>query len=186
MKIQMHEREVDLLRDYLARSESYFEFGVGGSTCLAATLVRKRICGIDSDPRWIKQVTAAVRSDPKVNLRHVDIGPTGGWGTPLSRQAEEKFPAYSRSVLTFGDTDFDFCLVDGRFRVACFLEALNALPGDAVIAMHDYASRPHYHLVENYARPIASCQQLTMFVRRRDYDADRARQDIAQHRLEWA
>lgn len=186
LKIQMHESEVELLHDFLSATDSYFEFGVGGSTCLAATLVKNRICGVDSDPRWIAEVRAATGNDPKVDLRHIDIGTTGDWGTPVSRAAEAQFPAYSRSILEFSDTDFDFCLVDGRFRVACFLEALAAFSDGAILAMHDYASRPLYHLVEKYARPIAMRRDLTMFVRRKDFDIASLRVDTETFRLNWA
>jgi len=44
----------------------------------------------------------------------------------------------------------DLVLIDGRFRVACFLHSLlNAEPGTRII-FDDYNNRPHYHLVEEF------------------------------------
>lgn len=186
MKIQMHDREVELLSRFLSETTNYFEYGVGGSTCLAAGLVKGRIRGVDSDPRWIEDVRVATGPDPRIDLRHVDIGATGGWGTPVSRAEAHKFPAYSESIRQFATESFDFCLVDGRSRVACFLEALEMVSEDAVLAMHDYAARPGYHVVEPFARRIATCQQLTLFVKRPDRDRDHLWSVREAHRLNWA
>jgi len=155
----MQPREIALLESFLSESGAYFEFGMGGSTCLAATLVRSRIDAVDTSPEWVANVRDEIGDLPakSVNLRYIDVGPTGNWGTPLSKDSEQKFPGYSRAILETGFSDYDFCLVDGRFRVACFLQALSHLNGDAVIAVHDYTSRPIYHLIEPprlYRRPF--------------------------------
>jgi len=175
MKITMHQREIALLESFLSKSISYFEFGMGGSTCLAAQLVRDRVSAIDSSVEWIEMVREAIGDNPgkQIDLRHVDIGPLGGWGTPLSRKRQEHlFHAYSLAIA--GNGRFDLCLVDGRFRVASFMQALLMAESDSVLAIHDYRVRPIYHLVEEFARPIAECQQLTLFVRRAGMDRDKA------------
>ena len=171
MKIVMHPTEIDLFSEFLAYTSSYYEFGMGGSTCLAAKMVKDRVHAIDSDPAWVENVRNEIGSPTKdIQMSVVNIGPTGGWGTPIGRDHEHLFPDYSLSITRTGFTDYDFCLVDGRFRVACFLQALSILPADAVIAIHDYLSRPQYHLVEQFARPIAGKGQLRLFVRRHGAD----------------
>ena len=55
---------------------------------------------------------------------------------------------------------FDVYLVDGRYRVACacsaFLHAAKYGAANAIILMHDYAEREHYHVVEQFADIIES------------------------------
>lgn len=161
----MHEREIALLSSFLEQSASYFEFGMGGSTCLAAKLVSDRVAAVDSSAKWVGKVRAAIgEAVPQIDLRHVEIGPLRGWGMPLDRASASLFDAYSLAIVDNGP--FDFCLIDGRFRVACFLQALLSAEADSVIAVHDYRVRPEYHIVETFARPISECRQLTMFVRR--------------------
>lgn len=185
MKIAMRPAEVALFSALLDSATSYFEYGIGGSTYLASTLVKGSIYGIDSSVEWIDKVRAELDDTTDVTLRHVDIGEIGEWGRPVSREAEDRFPDYSRAIHQADVAAIDFCLVDGRFRVACFLEALRTLDSDAVIAMHDYSSRRRYHVVERFARPIARARDFSAFVRRRDCDMAALGRTLEARRLEW-
>ncbi|WP_159588040.1 hypothetical protein [Chelativorans xinjiangense] len=187
MKVIMQPEELELFKAFLSEADAYFEFGMGGSTCLAATLVKKRISAVDSDRVWVSKVRGEIGNSTKhVDLRHVDIGPTGAWGTPVSRENEHLFRSYSGSIVETGFRDFDLCLVDGRFRVACFLQALQFLRPGAIIGIHDYVMRPAYKIVEDFARPIASRQQLKFFVRRTDWNEMGLKDALEAHRLNWA
>lgn len=167
MNIIMTPSEVNLLTAFMDRCEHYFEYGMGGSTYLASKSVKKSITAIDSDPTWIEKVKQNIgETELCVSLQHVDIGKIGGWGTPIGLESKDKFPSYSKFINNVNVDEIDLCLVDGRFRVACFLESLARLRSDSIIAIHDYAVRGKYHVVEEYARPIASVEQLTFFVRR--------------------
>ncbi|MDX8327395.1 hypothetical protein [Agrobacterium tumefaciens] len=186
MKITMHVEEVALLSSVMKGSDSYFEFGMGGSTYLAAGLVKNIIHAVDTSQDWVDKVSAAMDAqDKEVSLRRVDVGPTGEWGFPISRLNEANFPSYSLAILESG-VSYDLCLVDGRFRVACFLQAVKSLRSDSVIAFHDYSVRPEYHLVENFARPIATNRTLTLFVRRADCDFTNLDATLTKYRLNWA
>ncbi|VVM22346.1 hypothetical protein BSPWISOXPB_2687 [uncultured Gammaproteobacteria bacterium] len=57
-----------------------------------------------------------------------------------------------------------FVLVDGRFRVACFLYYLaTGAPGTKIV-FDDYVNRPHYHLIEEFVEPNKTCGRQCMFV----------------------
>lgn len=185
MKITMHPEEIDLFSSLLVQSKGYFEFGIGGSTCLAAKLTSGPIVGVESSKEWIDKVLDEIPIKADVKLKYVDIGQVGNWGTPTSRDAEDRFPNYSRAIRDPENPEIDFCLVDGRFRISCFLEALSHLHSDAVLAIHDYTSRPHYHSVEQFARPIARCRELNVFVRRRDCDMVKLVDHAEAHRFDW-
>jgi hypothetical protein len=168
MKITMTTGEIDLLVRFLTASIDYFEFGMGGSTVLASRIMG-RITAIESDAKWVEAVRKEIKNDsPLINLHHVNIGPTGKWGAPVGRTCENLFDDYSLSIRNHGSRNIDLCLVDGRFRVACFIEALRNSRSDAVIGIHDYTNRKQYHIVEKWARPIAICDTLAFFVRRPD------------------
>lgn len=171
MKIVMSAAEIELLSLFMSSADSYFEYGMGGSTCLATKLVKSSVHAIESDAGWVKKVSDIVGpSTKKLRLEHVNIGSTGKWGMPIGRDHENLFSAYSMAIRKADITSIDLCLVDGRFRVASFLEALSCLNGDAVIGIHDYKGRPEYHLIEEFARPIAKCEQLCFFIRRANAD----------------
>lgn len=174
MEIIMTPKEVDLLSSFLSKTDHYFEFGMGGTTILASGLVAKSVTSIESDKKWIEKVRPEIGNPkPKITLRHINVGPTGGWGTPVGKTHEHLFPAYPHAIVDSDTDKIDFCLVDGRFRVACFMTALLWLRQDAIIAIHDYTVRPQYHLIEEFARNVSTCNTLALFVRRSGVNTER-------------
>jgi len=114
----------------------------------------------------------------------VDVGKTGAWGWPkdLSAQTASKFHTYSdagASVVESSGTDF--VLVDGRFRVACFLKVLKASTPQTIIAIHDYTSRPQYHFVEKFADVIERSEELVAFRKKETIDETELNNAINQY-----
>lgn len=186
VQIIMTPDEVKILSSFLQETDHYYEFGMGGSTWLASGLVRESITSVESDKQWVENVKNELKDcSLELNLQHIDIGPTGGWGTPMNRSCEHLFPNYSRSILRANTDLIDFCLVDGRFRVACFLNALLCLRHDSIIAIHDYTVRPNYHLVEQFARKISAVNTLAFFVRKPDMDIRKISKLISQYETNY-
>ena len=55
-------------------------------------------------------------------------------------------------------------MIDGRFRVACFLNSLLNADPNTIILFDDYINRPHYHIVEEFLKPTQSCGRQACFV----------------------
>ena len=133
----------------LAKATSYLEFGSGGSTVLVD---RAGIPGVSVESDAI--YAAAVRSRLKggrVRIVSPDIGLTGEWGTPLFRN-HAKWRRYIEAPFPIEPFP-NFILVDGRFRVACALQAAKYAHEAGVLAtlmFDDYTPRPHYHVVESH------------------------------------
>lgn len=168
MQPRMSEAEVRLFESFLRCANKYMEFGSGGSTCLAANLVRTSVLAIDLSSPWLDSV-AKYCSDNNArltpNLIHVDIGPTGDWGYPTDLSTRSTWPSYHSKIwTTTAAEDADLYLIDGRFRVACFMQAILRADQDAVIIFHDFRSREHYHVVHEVAREIATSEDLSVFV----------------------
>ncbi len=171
MNIRMTKKEVDLFTTFLSPARSYFEYGMGGSTVLAARKVKGPLYAVESDEAWIAKVAESIGpSEAERKLIYADIGPTKKWGVPSSDIRKDHYPKYSGAIVESGIDDFDLCLVDGRFRVACFLQALRHLRPGCIVGIHDYRSRPKYHAVEQFGRIIAETEDLSFFVHRTDLD----------------
>ncbi|WP_168709721.1 tetratricopeptide repeat protein [Brenneria roseae] len=146
---RMSEKEIQLFERYLKQAKSYFEFGSGGSTKLAAKN-DVEIFGVESDKQWVE--TLKKEGGPLCKVEYVDIGPTQAWGYPVNNTYREKYPDYSEAILQY-DSAFDFILVDGRFRIACTLNAIKHTLekqkniADTLIFIHDFWNRPNYHAV---------------------------------------
>ncbi len=99
---------------------------------------------------------------------HADIGPTASWGWPAglgqpSAERLRQFDAYS----DFPEMALrpNLILIDGRFRVACFLKAIKALDGasDCTIVFDDYADRPFFHSIEQFVPKTQMVGRMAVF-----------------------
>lgn len=174
MKVHMTPAEEALFAELLSKASSYTEFGAGGSTTLAASTLAGRIVSTDSSREWLDRVAAECngpRYKSKPQLVHADIGPIREWGNPADDSCRNRWPLYSLSIWSVQHAaNADLFLVDGRFRIACFLEILLRCRNDARIAMHDYRDRLGYHIVEKFANVVNAADTLFVFERSSSFD----------------
>jgi len=149
----------------------YFEYGVGQSTLWVDRNSEATIHAVDTSDVWIRTVSAKLRRPGHV-LDHVDIGPLGDWGMPLSYARHAHFIDYVEGVWRHGALP-DMVLVDGRCRIACFLTALlHAAPGCRIV-FDDYVPRPNYAVVEEFLAPEKVGDRQALFVVPDERDMDR-------------
>ena len=157
------------LRQALAEARVYLEYGVGHST----EFVSKEYCcsvrGIESSEMWCSAVRNRVGALAEVV--HIDVGETGDWGRPLTYKRRLNFIDYFEAGFKNGYKP-EAILIDGRFRVACFLTSLiHAAPG-SLIVFDDYPYRPHYHVVEEVLEPLRVNHRQAIFERPTEVDLD--------------
>ena len=144
---RMSNSEIELFERCVKQANAYFEFGSGGSTKLA-TRNNVAVYGVESDKFWVD--TLHNETGELCKVEYVDIGPTKECGYPVDDSHKEKFVDYSEAILKY-DNAFDFILVDGRFRVACTLNAIKHTilkqknKSDTRIFIHDFWNRVDYH-----------------------------------------
>jgi hypothetical protein len=175
LKPQMSEAEFAAFASFIRHSERYLEFGAGGSTYAAAQLVKKQVTSVDSSQLWLDNVRQACLGEEcavKPTLFFADIGPVGEWGTPVDDPVyRPSWPTYYEAVWRKREiSEADLYLIDGRFRVACFLTTLLNCREDALIMIHDFANRPQYHVIRDVAREVASVETLSIFTARPHQD----------------
>lgn len=143
------------------------EYGVGGSTSFASGLAGRTVFSVEGDAAWLERMTAWLTANPPaadVRLHAGDIGATREWGYPASNGAFRKWPGYALSVWERPDfVQPDTVLLDGRFRVACFLTVLVRATAPVTVLWDDYGDRPPYHRVEEFVRPVATHGRLARF-----------------------
>ncbi|MCL6328454.1 tetratricopeptide repeat protein [Pectobacterium carotovorum subsp. carotovorum] len=162
---RMSEKETQLFENYVKKATRYFEFGSGGSTKLVARN-NVEVFGVESDKLWVETLKTEV--GPQCKVEYVDIGPTKAWGYPIDDTHREKFPHYSEAILQY-DRAFNLILVDGRFRVACALNAIkHTLENqknivDTTIFIHDFWDRPDYHVVLAFLETVDKAETAGVF-----------------------
>lgn len=167
-------RGEDRLFKHLAQTcESYFEFGAGDSTIWMAANTSCPIFSVETSHTHYLDVLKSLARP--ASLVWVDLGPVGDWGRPLTYEHRARFSAYAQSYSTSANerSTGDLVLIDGRFRVSCFLYSLVTAPLNARLLFDDYRVRPHYHLVSEFLRPIEFCGDQALFIKEAEIpDAD--------------
>ena len=164
-KPMMSNVEIHFLDQVLSKADAYLEFGIGNSTLFA--LDHKNLgCvkGIESSKPWIEMVMkdpsiSAAMAKGRLELVHVNIGPTKDLGYPEGDSDRVKWKDYSSQTFSSCGqaAQHRVVLVDGRFRVACFLKMLKSMSPEDLkhtqILIHDYR-REEYHVVEEFAELV--------------------------------
>ncbi len=165
MQPAMSRAETDMLAAFMCCAGAYVEFGAGGSSVMASGLVRESIVSVDSSQEWLDKVAEACASR-LVRPRGIlaDIGPTAGFGHPQGDAHRDRWANYHTGVWTDGRlSNADLYLIDGRFRVACFLQAILRCRETSVVLIHDFQNRAEYHVVRGFASELARCENLSAF-----------------------
>jgi hypothetical protein len=114
-----------------------------------------------------------------------DLGATGAWGFPTDPTTCQRWPLYATRPwdrLARRQWVPDLILVDGRFRVACFLASLlQARPG-AVILFDDYAGRrKQYGAAERHLPITRMAGRAAVFEVPAEVDLRRVGMDLAKY-----
>ena len=138
-------------------NQKVLEFGGGSSTILISE-VCKSIFVVDSEKKLVFLLKNIVKKKNSY-IHYADIGPVGSFGIPfklLNKFFKKKYHNYSSNIYKEFNflNDTDVVIIDGRFRVSCFLNALNNIKPPFKIIFDDYFSRIEYKVVENYQLEI--------------------------------
>lgn len=171
----------------------FLEYGAGGSTRLAGTLVRK-IVSVDSDARYLRAVAERLPRSVEFRPVHVDIGLTEEYGIPAFKdpapsrlEAWKRYPSAPWDRAALRDEAPGLVLIDGRFRVACVLECMLRLPleADPVFLLDDYGDRPHYAAIVPFVRDLVLVGRMAVFRRSGQCDLAACARARDLHLADW-
>lgn len=148
----MSSAETKLFQKYLSQGTNYLEYGSGGSTVFASKFPL-RIKSIESDSEWASKIQKETRTE----MNYINLGRTGGCGTPVDLSTKHLWHKYSQNY----SDEFDLVLIDGRFRVACFLD-ICLKGGTPTVLFHDFLNRPEYHVVLQFSTVVESVDTLVI------------------------
>jgi len=158
------------LEELLRGSRCYLEYGAGGSTVKACDVGVPVVLSVESDRDWLEALGRKIarrRSASQLIPLHIDLGPVKDWGFPVS---EAHWKNYSNYPLLAWEECIrrglkpDLVLVDGRFRVACFMATLLFAQPGCRILFDDYGDRPDCTAVERFVQPSAMIGRVAEFV----------------------
>lgn len=150
-------------------SSVYGEWGMGQSTVVALRAGCKRVVSVDSAKPWVELLEDLRGSEEAFEAVHVDLRPIGSWGRPTSYTRRASIDDYLRAPLERAP-DVELLLIDGRFRVACWVTAMILARPGTLIVFDDYVDRAHFHVVEELSGPVAIAGRQAVFVRPTNID----------------
>lgn len=157
---------VEALRAAYTGANVVLEYGSGGSTLLAAE-AGAEVWAVESDPDWAAMMQGWFMENPakgQAHVLHVDIGPTRDWGHPENEERFRHWPDYALKVWDSpGFRHPDVVLVDGRFRLACFLTVAYRITRPVTLFFDDYANRPAYHKAADLQPPSEMIGRMARF-----------------------
>ena len=153
-----------LFKDLLKNSKNYGEYGCGLSTEWVLNNTNANILSVDSSKEWIDKISSKnVEYEKRLKLQHIDLGKVENWGRPVGYEKSYNFINYFNWIWT-QDILPDTVLIDGRFRVCCFLTSIKYANENTKIIFDDYNNRPYYHVVEKFIKKEQTCGRQTLFI----------------------
>jgi len=161
----------NLFKEHIKKCKIYGEYGVGKTTNWVLRNTNCKIVCVDSSSHWINLVKGKIcDSDIKrVKFKWYDLGEIGEWGNPLSYHKHQNITKYIDSIWT-ENIKPDLVLIDGRFRIACFLKCLLGSEKNTKIIFDDYINRKIYHVVEQIIKPSEIYKRQALFVKTENLD----------------
>lgn len=154
----------ELFKDVLGRAEIYGEYGCGKSTKWVLNNTSARVIAVDTSGQWVEEVRKDnVENNDRLNIQHTNLGDVGDWGRPIDYSKCASFSDYTDYLWKQLDKP-SVVLIDGRFRVSCFLTCLKFANEGTQILFDDYTNRPFYHIVEKYVSRVRVCGRQCLFV----------------------
>ena len=169
MKISMPPVETTALKNIIDNAKIILEYGSGGSTIYGGKSNAQAIITTENDRDFLHSVIEQYdRGGPPLIPVHVYVGETKMWGYPINQDFKHKWPEYPVApwkVAKEKELNPDTIIIDGRFRVACFLYSIGHAKPRTIIFWDDYVNRESYHVVETICKPKQIYGRAAVFVK---------------------
>lgn len=160
------------------KPKTFLEWGAGGSTRWFSSLVSEKVHSIDNYPPWCKKVSqdhfvnCLIKQGVFTSHCEAPEDGQGSWGQIKDVDtATANAIAYVNKVDSIGLPHYDAVFVDGRYRCACALKALNYVDSTSVVIMHDFWSRLHkYKRTLEYYDVIGRSRTVAILRKKKDSD----------------
>lgn len=183
----MDEKGLQAFSEYISEVNVFLEYGCGGSTVYAAEHGVKNIISVDSHPDWIKKVQENTKDlECQCFINYCNIGKVKQHGYPVDNSGYRKYYSYCTEIWKVAkDNNLtpELVLVDGRFRVACFLYSLISCNVGTKILFDDYVDRPRYHVVEEFCKIYETRGRMAIFMAEKKFDLPHILEAFAHYSL---
>ena len=163
-KNELFEGDDYLFKKLSRETKIYGEYGCGQSTLWIARNTNNIIISVESSKKWAKKIRKLIPDVNKLKIDLINLGQTISYGYPKSYEKRDQFNRYCNSIWNHKEFVPEIVLIDGRFRVSCFLTCLLKAKYGTKIIFDDYLNNSHYHVVEEFLKPQEYCGRQALFI----------------------
>jgi hypothetical protein len=160
---KLFDGDEEIFKEIIVSAKTYAEYGCGASTIWVFNNTHCQIFSVDSSQAWLDTVEHKCGKSGRLNLHFANVGKIKDWGTPCNYENYQNFNHYTDWIWE-QNVSPDVVLIDGRFRVACFLTSLLRAKEGTRLVFDDYTNREEYHIVEKFIKPVKTCGRQALFV----------------------
>ena len=153
-----------LFKNLILDVKTYFEYGCGKSTEYMYKKSNASIFSVDTSKAWAAKTLNLSKdsNNDRLNVKWIDVGDVADWGYPISFEKKQNFVKYANWFWNLGLKP-DLVVIDGRFRILCFLTTIKFATIGTKIIFDDYTNRPFYHIVEEFLKIKDTCGRQALF-----------------------
>ena len=153
-----------LFKNLILEVKTYFEYGCGKSTEYMYKKSNASIFSVDTSKEWAAKTLNLSKDSnrERLNVKWIDVGDVADWGYPISFEKKQNFVKYANWFWEFGLKP-DLVVIDGRFRILCFLTSIKFASIGTQIIFDDYTNRPFYHVAEDFLKIKNTCGRQALF-----------------------
>ena len=153
-----------LFKSLISEVKTYFEYGCGKSTEYMYKKSNASIFSVDTSKEWAAKTLNLSKDSnhDRLNVKWINVGDVADWGYPISFEKKQNFIKYANWFWNFGLKP-DLVVIDGRFRILCFLTSIKFASIGTKIIFDDYTNRPFYHVAEEFLKIKDTCGRQALF-----------------------
>lgn len=171
-----------LFMDLAKTCRHYGEYGCGGSTVWMLRETAAQVVSVDlSRSRLDRVQSEAGAAAERAKLIEVGLQLTLDGNGLIPDQQRHQVGDYLAAPWKFRLEQPDLVMIDGQFRVACFLYTLLQAAAGTRVLIDDYRDRPQYHVVEEVC-PVAEWSgRMALFVVPENVDRPRLEEALVRY-----
>ena len=161
--------ETAALKKVIDNAKIILEYGSGGSTIYGGKSNAEAIITTENDRNFLHSVIEEYdKNGPTLIPVYVYVGETKMWGYPINQDFKHmwsEYPVAPWKMAREKRLNPDTIIIDGRFRVACFLYSIGHSKPGTTIFWDDYVNRKSYHVVEEICKPQKIHGRAAVFIK---------------------
>lgn len=144
----------------------------------------QKVIAVESDKALSDSVYKSIIQKEKLHMVYANLGEIDALGQPTSVEKFKNFHSYMVLPWALADKYMltpDTILINGPFKIACFLYSLICAQEGAVILFNDFFKNPSYEIVRNYCALEKRHGDMGEFVVRKNYVLSDISANIAKY-----